>query len=164
MSKETLKQALYLARRMERSYAIAANALDGCPVGGWGETQRARSLISEVLTLEREYTIEEFVDAAYTIDTTDRYRTKAYIKSAWRAQELRDGALSVQPSAEFHPVRVVYADAHKVVCDIGGSRESTPWPVLREAAVQPNESLRQAYSKILEDAEALLSLSTKRTP
>lgn len=77
-STETLAAALYLARGKSKAHARAATALDGCPVGGWGETQQAFQRLEDDLPLRsmRAYTIAEFVAAAYTVDHADRYRTR----------------------------------------------------------------------------------------
>lgn len=79
MAKQTLKQALHLGHFGEsRGLALALHALDGCPVGGWGETAQARRQIAEELPrrIDRSYTLDDFVDAAYEVDHADRYRAK----------------------------------------------------------------------------------------
>lgn len=78
MAKQSLKQALRLTRIPGTDMARAAHALDGCPVGGWGETDQAYRRIREYLPRrsERDYSLDEFVDAAYTIDHADRYRPR----------------------------------------------------------------------------------------
>jgi hypothetical protein len=75
---QTLSQAVYLAStNQSRSLVLAANALIGCPVGGWPETVQARQRILDELPLrsQRAYTIEQWVDAVYRVDHTDHYRS-----------------------------------------------------------------------------------------
>ena len=77
MKKQSLKQALYLIETGEsESLSRAACYLDGCPVGGWGETTQARRQIVDELPHRelRSYTVSEFIAAVYTVDDTDRYR------------------------------------------------------------------------------------------
>jgi len=76
---QTLKQAIHLARTgQDRSLARAAHYLDGCPEGGWGETDQAVRQIQDELPLrgERSYTLREFIEAAYSLDHARRYRTR----------------------------------------------------------------------------------------
>lgn len=78
MTKQTLKQAIHLATTGEsRDLRRAALALDGKPVGGWPETQQARREVRELLPLEslRGYTVLDFIEAAYKLDSADRYRS-----------------------------------------------------------------------------------------
>ena len=79
MTKQNLKTALTLATKGVRPYSFLSTALDGCPVGGWPQTEQAMRLIADELpaAAARDYTINQFVDAAYEIDrSTDRYRTR----------------------------------------------------------------------------------------
>lgn len=76
---QTLKQALYLARSgKDRELALAAGALIGCPVGGWGETAQATRRLREYLPLRqlREYSADEFIGAAYVVDHAGRYQPR----------------------------------------------------------------------------------------
>jgi hypothetical protein len=80
MAKQTLSQAIHVAYSAKsRELARAISFLDGCPVGGWGETTQARTMIAGALPLrgERRYTIEQFIVSAYSVDHADRYRTRA---------------------------------------------------------------------------------------
>lgn len=75
---QTLKQALYLMTSgQSRSLLSAARSLDGKPLGGWGDTEQARRQLRNELPLRslRAYTVDEFVDAAYTVHS-DRYITR----------------------------------------------------------------------------------------
>lgn len=76
MKKQSLKQALFLAHS-GKSGAFRCG-LDGCPVGGWGDTQQAKARLAEALPPreQRAYTVAEFIDAAYDVDHADRYRVK----------------------------------------------------------------------------------------
>lgn len=74
---QTLQQALHLAKSgKSRDLAFAANALTGCPEGGWAETDQARRQILEWLPLrcERGYTIDQFIAAAYAVDHAGRFQ------------------------------------------------------------------------------------------
>lgn len=75
---QSLKQAVTLARS-GKSVALvrAAHALEGCPVGGWGETAEARRDIVEYLPARhaRSYTLDDFISTVYTVDHADRYRS-----------------------------------------------------------------------------------------
>jgi hypothetical protein len=76
--KQTLKQALLLARSgKSKALARAGHYLSGCPEGGWAETAQAMRRIRDELPLrsERDYTLDEFVSAAYIVDSADRYRS-----------------------------------------------------------------------------------------
>jgi hypothetical protein len=77
--RQTLAQAVMLARfGQSKDLARAASALDGCPVGGWPETQQARRAILDDLPVRslRAYTLDEWISAVYTVDYADRYRTR----------------------------------------------------------------------------------------
>jgi hypothetical protein len=52
--------------------------LDGCPVGGWPETQQAMQRLCDELPhrSERTYSVSDVVDALYTVDHADRYRIR----------------------------------------------------------------------------------------
>lgn len=79
MSKQTLKQAIHLAQSgKSRELRSAALELDGKPQGGWPETEQARRAVREALPLrsQRDYTLGEFIEAVYEIDSSDRYRAK----------------------------------------------------------------------------------------
>lgn len=76
---QTLKRALYLARSgQDRELTLAAGALVGCPVGNWGETTQAMQRLREYLPLRqlREYSVDDFIEAAYVVDHADRYRPR----------------------------------------------------------------------------------------
>lgn len=84
MSKQTLKQAIYLATSGEsRPMQSAARALDGKPVGGWPDTQQARREVRNALPVPgaRSYTVDQFVSALYTVDSLDRYRSTVEVAS-----------------------------------------------------------------------------------
>lgn len=53
---------------------IAAYALEGCPVGGWPETQQAFRRIED--ELPGGVDADEFVSAAYTVTSSYRYTSK----------------------------------------------------------------------------------------
>jgi hypothetical protein len=76
MARQTLRQATLLIASGDIALIRAAHALDGCPIGGWAETQQARRRMLEELPSRaaRSYTLTEFTDAVYTVDTADRYR------------------------------------------------------------------------------------------
>ena len=78
MTKKTKKETLQTCVRKFRSGERRA-CLDGCPVGGWGETAQARSRMREELPPrdERDYVLSDVVEALYTIDHADRYRYRA---------------------------------------------------------------------------------------
>ena len=81
MAKQTLEQAVHLAKTgKSKSLVIAAKSLLGCPVGGWGQTAQARLQVREELPLrsQRDYTLDEFIAAAYTTNSTDRYVSKLF--------------------------------------------------------------------------------------
>jgi hypothetical protein len=75
---QTIRQAMAATRVDKSNMARAACALDGCPVGGWGETAQAMRQIAEYLPSrsERTYSVAEFVAAAYYVDHADRYRSR----------------------------------------------------------------------------------------
>lgn len=76
---QTLDQALTIARTSPKSGpARAARALDGLPVGGWGETAQAIRRLDEQLPghWERDYTTADFIGRAYTVDENERYRSR----------------------------------------------------------------------------------------
>jgi len=76
--RQTLKQAVKLTNRPGTDMARAACALDGCPVGGWPETNQAMQRIREYLPgrIDRNYSLGSFIEAVYYVDSLDRYRTK----------------------------------------------------------------------------------------
>lgn len=72
MSTQTLKQAIHLAtsgKSKSKSLAMAASILSGCPEGAWGETRQAKQQMLELLPhrQDRDYTIEEWIEAAYRV-------------------------------------------------------------------------------------------------
>jgi hypothetical protein len=75
MRKQSLKQALK-AIRAGKMQGVRCCGLDGCPVGGWPETQQAiRELAGELPhRSERSYTVHELISALFVIDHADRYR------------------------------------------------------------------------------------------
>jgi hypothetical protein len=52
--------------------------LNGCPVGGWGETAQAMRQLAEELPFkaDRSYTVNDFVDAAYEVNHAGRYQSR----------------------------------------------------------------------------------------
>lgn len=74
--KQTLRKAVYqcLTGRGLRE----ALQLDGCPVGGWPETEQAWNVLLNALPVRdlRSYTVNEFVDAVYRVDSAHRYRAR----------------------------------------------------------------------------------------
>jgi len=80
---KSLEGAVYLARSgKSRDLTRAAVRLDGCPEGGWPETQQAWRDIESWLPLEseRSYDVATFVDALYAIDGAGRYRAKIWLE------------------------------------------------------------------------------------
>ena len=75
--RESLKQRL---RIIERDGLNCG--LDGCPVGGWPETERAKRNLLDVLPSreERTYTLGELIEALYTVDHAERYRVREVSK------------------------------------------------------------------------------------
>ena len=76
---QTLDQAVHLAKSgKSKSLSSAACSLLGKPVGGWPETQQAMRELRDELPLrsQREYTVQQFVDAVYITDSADRYRSR----------------------------------------------------------------------------------------
>jgi len=73
--RESLKTRLAIIRRAGGPRC----GLDGCPVGGWGETQQALRQLAEDLPLksERTYSVQQVVDALYDVDSAGRYRVRA---------------------------------------------------------------------------------------
>lgn len=78
MKKQTIAAAIHRANENHNDMTRAALVLDGCPVGGWGETQQAMQRLRELLPSReaRSYSVEDFIDAVYRIDAADRYRSK----------------------------------------------------------------------------------------
>lgn len=77
--RRSLQQDLRLAYSgRSRGLARALHYLDGCPVGSWPETTQAESQILGELPIrqDRSYTVDDFIEAAYRIDSNDRYRTR----------------------------------------------------------------------------------------
>jgi hypothetical protein len=70
-ARESLRQRLAIVRRDGLRCG-----LDGCPVGGWGETEQALRQLAEELPLRqlRAYTVHDLVQALYYVDQADRYR------------------------------------------------------------------------------------------
>ena len=73
---KTLKTATAAARKPGHPLHRALAALDGCPVGGWGETRQALIRIDEETPRDRKYTLRELLDAVMQT-TGDRYRWRA---------------------------------------------------------------------------------------
>lgn len=76
---QTLDQALHLGtsgKSVPLSRAMAC--LIGLPLGGWPETKQARRNILDALPARgcREYNLGQFIEAAYTTDHADRYRSR----------------------------------------------------------------------------------------
>lgn len=79
MHKQTLKQAIHLGRTgKDKALARALGYLDGCPTGAWAATEQARREILGELPLRefRAYSLDQFIEAAYTIDHAGRYRPR----------------------------------------------------------------------------------------
>ena len=77
MAKQTLSNALRLLKaRREFGLNAASVALEGLPEGDdEGTTVAFRSLVV-LLPKSREYSVHEFVDAVYELDSERRYRTR----------------------------------------------------------------------------------------
>jgi hypothetical protein len=73
--KESLNQRIAKIRKGEFTLRCG---LDGCPEGGWPETQQAISRLAEDLPhrSERSYTTSELIGAVYEIDHAGRYRIR----------------------------------------------------------------------------------------
>lgn len=87
---QTLIQAVHLATSgKSRDMARAALALDGLPVGGWGETAQAMRQIADYLPMRscRSYTVGHFVEAIYAASGPDcgRYRARSTSEALARA-------------------------------------------------------------------------------
>jgi hypothetical protein len=50
--------------------------LDGCPVGGWPETEQAIRRLADELPAARSYSTSALIDAVYLVDHAGRYRTR----------------------------------------------------------------------------------------
>lgn len=76
--RQTLKKAIALTNIPATDMARAACVLDGCPVGGWPETNQAMQRIREYLPQrsDRNYSLGSFVEAVYCVDFSGRYRTR----------------------------------------------------------------------------------------
>lgn len=115
---QTLAQAIHLATSgKSRALRSAALELEGKPVGGWPETEQAlRQLRADLpLQSEREYTVEDFVDALYTV-SGDRYRSNV------RAAEVQaDEAQAAHRHAE-HEAAVSAAFAACPALTVGTTR------------------------------------------
>ena len=70
------RESLHQRLRLIRSGRASASGLEGCPVGGWPETQQGMRSIREDIPVRaaRTYTIHQLVDAIYTVDASGRYR------------------------------------------------------------------------------------------
>lgn len=66
------------SERIARDSRRVPYSLDGLPVGGWAETQQALRDLEQALPLDRDYTLAEYVSANYYVDSTGRYRSRAY--------------------------------------------------------------------------------------
>lgn len=71
--KQTLDRAMQLIRAGK--LRVDLYGLDGCPVGGWPETQQAILRLSDEIPhrSERSYTVYDLIDRLYTV-VGDRYR------------------------------------------------------------------------------------------
>ena len=67
-----------------RNIRRALAGMVGCPVGGWAETVQAkRALIDELpLRSERNYTADELIDRALTVDFAGRYALRGDLRGA----------------------------------------------------------------------------------
>ena len=59
-------------------YSLARGALRGCPEGGWPETAASRLLVAAELPSrsDRDFTVSEFIAAAYRLDAAGRYQPR----------------------------------------------------------------------------------------
>lgn len=75
---QTLKEAIRLVESGNTHMVRAATALNGCPVGGWGETTQAWNQMTDYLPRKdrRAYTARDFVIAVYDVTLSDRYSSK----------------------------------------------------------------------------------------
>lgn len=73
MKRETLHQRLAIIRRDGLRCG-----LDGCPVGGWPETQQALLRLADDIPRRehRDYDTYQLVDALYVVDHAGRYRRR----------------------------------------------------------------------------------------
>lgn len=103
----SLEGAVYLARSgKSQDLNRAAVRLDGCPEGGWPETQQALTDIEGWLPSrsERAYGVGEFVGALYEVDGAGRYRAKLWLEreAARRARlDKAQKATRAVPELEF---------------------------------------------------------------
>lgn len=83
-SKETLAQRL---RIIDRN-GLPGISLDGCPVGGWAQTQQAMQRLEDSLPAadERNYTVAALVRACYREDSAGRYRWDSVSFDRWVSQ------------------------------------------------------------------------------
>lgn len=81
MAKQTLKAAVELITSGRGMQDVFRCGIDGCPVGGWPETEQAMSRLCDVLPhlSERTYLAAQLVDRLYTVDHADRYRLRSGI-------------------------------------------------------------------------------------
>jgi hypothetical protein len=81
MRRQTLKQMISQIKTGRAvNVARALSSLEGCPDGGWAETDQAmRRLVDELpRRAERSYTLAELVTATCSVDeATGRYRREA---------------------------------------------------------------------------------------
>lgn len=79
MGKQSLKQAVKLVRTGKGLHGVTRCGLDGCPVGGWPETQQALHCMVDELPHreERSYTVHDLIAELYDVDHADRYRYRA---------------------------------------------------------------------------------------
>ncbi len=75
--RESLKQRLKI---IERDGLRCG--LDGCPVGGWPETQEAIRQLADVLPArdKRDYSVYDVISSLYRVDGADRYRVREVAK------------------------------------------------------------------------------------
>ena len=78
MRRQTLHTAIRHAGETGHPVCRAINGLDGCPVGGWGETDQAWRALLEALPRreERAYGASALVAAVLTEDHAGRYRRR----------------------------------------------------------------------------------------
>jgi len=80
MAKQTIEKALQCT-----DIVRALNGLVGLPVGGWGETSRARAELRGELPVrdDRDYTWQQLVEHALTEDHTGRYAWRDGVATCW---------------------------------------------------------------------------------
>jgi hypothetical protein len=122
MRQQTLVQAVHLALTgTSRSLARAASALDGCPPGGWPETEQAWCRVRDELPLRRDrsYTIDHFVDAVYSISESERYRVRGI-------GEAMAEAARIEAESALTEVTWSRAPVERVAGHLCGLRQKSP--------------------------------------